>query len=113
MGKGRAPRFFDREFKLTLCRQMASGERSCAQLVREHGVVQGVLYRWRAEYAERGEDAFSSPSWSRTVEPGTHANEALLLQRIHALERALGQATVENQILKKGRALAASRTGTP
>jgi hypothetical protein len=33
------------------------------------------------------------------------------LQRIADLERALGKATLENQILKKGRNLAASRSG--
>ena len=52
-------RGYTREFKLELMRQWAAGERSCAQLVREHGVGQSVLYRWRDEYRQFGEDAFS------------------------------------------------------
>jgi putative transposase len=102
------PRVFEREFKLTLCRQMAAGERGCTDLGREHGIAQSVLYRWRAEYATHGEDAFSGQSGTRPLPPGSSRTEALLRQRIAELERALGKATVENQILKKGRILAAS-----
>jgi transposase-like protein len=113
MGTGRTPRVYPREQKLTICRQWAAGERTCAQLVREHGIAQSVLYRWRAEYAEYGEDAFSGQPGTSGAEPGTSTTEALLLQRIAELERMLGKTTLENQLLKKGRILAASRSGTP
>lgn len=113
MATGRTPRVYTREFKLSLCRQWAAGERSAAQLVREHGIAQSVLYRWRAEYAEHGEAAFSGePGTSSGVAPGTSTTEALLLHRIAELERALGKATLENQILKRGRLLAASASAT-
>lgn len=108
MSTGRTPRVFEREFKLALCRQLAAGERGCTELGREHGITQSVLYRWRAEYALHGEDAFSGQPGASAVQPGGSTTEALLQQRIAELERALGKATVENQILKKGRILAVS-----
>lgn len=110
---GRTPRIFNREFKLDLCRQWAAGDKSCAQLMREHGITQSVLYRWRAEYAQHGEEAFSGQPGTSGGAAGTSTTEALLLQRIAELERALGKATLENQILKKGRSLVASRSGRP
>jgi transposase len=108
---GRTPRTFSREFKLEICRQWAAGDKRCAQLVREHGLTQSVLYRWRAEYAQHGEAAFSGQPGTSGGAGGASTTEALLLQRIADLERALGKATLENQILKKGRNLAASRSG--
>ena len=113
MATGRTPRIFEREFKLAICRQMASGDRSCTELQREHGIRQGVLYRWRAEYLAHGEEAFRGQLLSPRRELGSSTTEALLLHRIAELERALGKATLENQILKKGRILAASGNGTP
>lgn len=98
------PRVYDRDFKLRLMRQWEAGERSCAQLVREHAIAQSVLYRWRATYRELGEAAFAAVAL--TVEQQQ-------ADRIAALERALGQLTLENQILKKGLSLARSRSTTP
>jgi transposase-like protein len=98
------PRVYAREFKLELMRQWAAGERSCAQLVREHGVGQSVLYRWREEYREQGEAAFSEATLNEVEE---------LQRQVAQLEQALGKATVENQVLKKGLQLAQSRSATP
>lgn len=103
MTTGSRPRANPREFKLELMRQWESGERSCAQLVREHGVGQSVLYRWREEYRRHGELAFAEAAVSDL--------EALQRQ-VAQLEQALGKATLENQVLKKGLQLARSRSGT-
>jgi transposase len=97
-------RGFSREFKLELMRQWAAGERTCAQLVREHGVGQSVLYRWRDEYRQYGEDAFSE----RAV-----TDVGALQRHIAQLEQALGKATFENDLLKRGLQLARGRSDTP
>src|SRR5688572_22168896 len=55
-------RTFTREFKLAVVRQVESGERRPAQICREHGLADGVLWRWRREYGERGEAAFAAPA---------------------------------------------------
>jgi len=97
------PRTYSPEFKLDVMQQWEAGERSCAQLVREHGVGQSVLYRWRDAYREHGDDAFSELAVSEV--------EALR-RRVAQLEQALGKATLENQVLKKGLTLARSRHST-
>lgn len=44
-----------REFKLTVVRQVASGEKRPAQPCREHHLDVSMLLRWRKEYDARGE----------------------------------------------------------
>jgi transposase-like protein len=97
-------RGFSREFKVELMRQWAAGERTCAQSVREHGVGQSVLYRWRDEYRQYGEDAFAE----RAV-----TDVAALHCHIAQLEQALGKATFENEVLKRGLQLARGQSDTP
>jgi transposase len=101
---GQTPRVFSREFKLTLMRAWAAGETSCAQLCREHRLQQSVLYRWRDEYRTHGEQAFTELA---------EDDYESLRRRVADLERALGQALFDNQILKRGLQLQASRSDTP
>ena len=100
MPRGRS---FTREFKLEIVRQVERGERRPAQICREHQLSDGVLWRWRREVADRGEAAFTASAADST--------EALE-RRIADLERFCRQLALENAILKKGAALAASRTDT-
>ena len=85
-------RVHTREFKLTIARQLASGEKRPAQVCREHNLASGVVSRWRNEYEQRGEEAFLPPSSS---EPSSA--EA----KIAELERFCGQLALENALLKK------------
>lgn len=88
----KSPRTFTREFKLDLCRQVKSGQKRPAQLCREHQITEGLLLRWRREYEQRNEEAFSSKEQS-TIQP--------LEQKVADLERFCGQLSLENMILKK------------
>jgi transposase len=97
-------RTFTREFKLELMHQLEHGDRRPAQLCREHGLAETVLWRWRREYAARGEDAFRPPVLDE---------QQALERRIAELERFCGQLAMDNAILKKGLSLAASRNGRP
>ncbi len=101
MARGRT---FTREFKLAVVQQVERGDRRPAQVCREHQLADGVLWRWRREYAERGEAAFAPP---------TPDSQEGMARRIAELEQFCGQLALENAILKKGRQLAASRSGTP
>jgi transposase len=96
-------RVFRREFKLEVCRQLASGEKRPAQVCREHQLAETVLLRWRKEYAARGEAAFSV----QTADGPTS-----LEQRVAELERFCGQLALENAVLKKGLQNGPSRSGT-
>lgn len=104
MARGRT---FSREFKLEVVRQVERGERRPAQACREHGITDGTLWRWRQEYAARGEAAFGPR------EPGEAAAGAeAQARRIAELERFCGQLALENAALKRGLASMASRSGT-
>jgi putative transposase len=81
-----------REFKLQVCRQIATGEKRPAQVCREHQLAESLLARWRAEYSARGEEAFSPKLASETE---------TLQTRIVELERFCGQLALENAVLKK------------
>ena len=85
-------RVHTREFKLTVVRQIAQGDRRPAQVCREHQLTESLLLRWRREYDVRGEAAFSP----REVTP-TEALE----RKVADLERFCGQLAHENALLKK------------
>lgn len=97
-------RTFTREFKLDVCRQIASGQKRIAQVCREHQLGETALLRWRKEFAERGEAAFT---------PKLADAQSSAEQRIAELERVCGQLAVENALLKRGLASGPSRSGTP
>lgn len=98
MGRGRV---HSREFKLEVVRQIASGAKRPVQVCREYGLANSVVDRWRHEYAERGDAAFT---------PEAAPGDADLQRRIADLERLCGQLALENATLKKG--LTASRWGS-
>ena len=85
-------RTFSREFKLTIVRQLANGEKRPAQICREHNVTNSMVSRWRQEYDARGEEAFSAKQLTE--------HEALVA-RVAELERFRGQLAMENAVLKK------------
>ena len=93
----------NREVKLTIVRQLASGEKRPAQVCREHNLAPSLVARWRQEYEIRGEAAFAP------LEPTpTQALEA----KVAELERFCGQLAVENAVLKKALQQLPSRNGT-
>lgn len=96
-------RTFSREFKLAAVRQVVVEEQRPAQVCREHDIAEGLLLRWRREYAERGEAAFTLVETTST---------AALERRVAELERFCGQLALENAALKKGLSVLPSRSGT-
>lgn len=89
-------RTFTREFKLDLMHQIASGAKRPAQVCRAHQLGESVLARWRREYEERGEAAFTPH-----VLDGQASQVSSAEQRIAELERLCGQLALENAALKK------------
>jgi transposase len=96
-------RVYSREFKLTVARQVATGEKRPAQACREYNLAESVLQRWRKEYEARGEAAFAAR------EAGERAG---VEERVAELERFCGQLALENQILKKALRAAQPGSGT-
>ena len=91
----KSPRTFTREFKLDLCRQVHSGQKRPAHICREHQLTEGLLLRWRHEYDQRGEAAFSPKEHTEAFPT------AALEQKVAELERFCGQLSLENALLKK------------
>ncbi len=86
-------RLHSRDFTLSVCRQIASGERRPAQACREHGLAESLLLRWRKEYRGRGEAVFG---------PHQSSEPEALAQKVAELERFCGQLALENAVLKCG-----------
>ena len=100
MGRGRS---CSREFKLAAVRQVVIERRRPAQVCRQHNIAEGLLLRWRHEYAERGETAFA---------PQEATGTAALERKVAELERFCGQLALENAALKKGLSALPSGSGT-
>lgn len=84
------PRSYTREFKLEAVRLSESTEKTVAQLARDLGVPERVLYKWRHQYREQPEQAF----------PGK-GHQSELEAENHRLQRELEVLRQEREILKK------------
>jgi len=101
-------RAHSREFKLMVVRELLSGQVSRAHLCRQHNLAPTVVTRWKQEYQERGEQAFTSTR----PEPQEQAQQDLAA-RVAELERFCGQLAWENALLKKTLAQRPSAVDTP
>ena len=79
----------DRDFKISVIAELESGKTS-AQIARELGIHSDLPSRWRDELAENPEKAFSG-----------NGNRYKYEARIAELERFIGQAHAESELLKK------------
>ena len=86
-------RRYDREFKISIVAELESGK-PLARIAREHGIHPSLPCRWRSELAENPARAFAG-----------NGNRCKYEARISELERLLGQAHAENELLKKAFAL--------
>jgi transposase len=85
-------RVHSREFKLMIVRQLARGEKRPVQVCREHQLASSMVARWRKEYEERGEAAFSERVLTQ---------EQALIARVAELEGFCGRLALEDEGLKK------------
>ena len=92
-------RSFSAEFKAEIVLSLLSGQKSAAQICREHELSPNLLATWKEAFLQNAKNAFASPK-QQSADAG----------RIAELERALGQATLENQILKKASSLLGKRS---
>lgn len=88
------------DFKQGVVEQLLSGEATAAQLCRQHRMDDSTLRRWRREYAEHGQNAWTGNQEAVSQE-----------RRIAELERMIGQLTMENAILKKAAARSVPQNG--
>jgi transposase len=89
----RTRRRYDREFKISVVAELESGK-PLSQIAREHCIHPSLPSRWREELADNPEKAFSG-----------NGNQYKDQARIAELERLLGQAHAEIELLKKAFAM--------
>src|SRR5258706_14665609 len=88
------PRFYSREFKVEAVRLSERSEKTVAQIARDLGVPERVLYRWRHELREQSTKAFAGKG---------HQSE--LEEENHRLRRELELLKQEREIFKKAVAI--------
>ncbi len=95
MGKYRT---YKPEFKAEVVHESLRGQKTDAQICREHEIAPDLLSRWRAQFLERAPQLFATDQ----TRSGEQAKTA-------ELERLIGRLTVELDAAKKLSALWRSR----
>jgi len=87
---------YSKEFKLRVCREIASGI-TIAEASRRHHVHPRLLYRWAKEYRQDPTMPRRGAKAHQVATTGAETMEA----RVAELERLVGRLTLENEFLKK------------
>jgi transposase len=82
-------RQFTKDFKLQILHEIQAGK-TLAQVSREHQIHPNTIIKWRKLNQQYANNAFAGNGNSYTDE-----------SRVAALERKIGQLTMENDLLKK------------
>jgi transposase len=90
LSEQRKYRKFTAKQKLEIVVASLRGDRSIAELCREHGIAESLLRRWRDQALEAAAERFESGQ-ERTLQTEQR-------RRIRELERALGRKTYELEI---------------
>ena len=84
---------YNTELKLQVVLEVLKGEKTLAQICREHEVAADLVCHWRDVFLERAPQVFTDP---RVSSKGTHDE-----QRIAELECMVGRLTMELDASKK------------
>ncbi len=87
-------RKFTPQFKSQVVLQLLCGERSMAELCREHQLTSGMIGSWKQQFLAAATQAFET-------DVTNHVEE----ERIAELERMVGKLTMELEIAKKASSL--------
>lgn len=83
-------RKFTPQFKSQVVLQLLSGERSMAELCREHQLTSQMIGTWKQQFLAAATQAFENAATSNVEQ-----------ERIAELERMVGKLTMELEIAKK------------
>lgn len=93
-------RTFSPAFKAEVVLQLLVGAKTQAELCREHELAPQLLLQWKQTFQQNAASVFAS-----------NEQNSAEAARIAELERALGRATLENDILKKASSLLSRNRG--
>jgi transposase-like protein len=81
------------EEKMAIVLEGLRGQKSVAEICREHQISQALYYRWRDRFLEAGQKGLSN---------GGSEDETKVLQaQIEKLEKIIGRQTIAIEVLKK------------
>jgi transposase-like protein len=86
----KARREFTATFKAQVVLDLITGKKTAAELSREHGVKDNLIYNWRAQFVERSARAFQE-----------EAEYSAAHARIAELEQMVGRLTMQLEAAKK------------
>jgi len=86
-------RKYDREFKVEAVQLVTEGGRGVAEVARNLGIHENLLYKWREKYSEDMAHAFPGKGRLKPAE-----------EELRRMKRALADVTQERDILKKAAA---------
>ena len=84
-------RKYDAAFKFKVVMEILTGDMSVMEASRHYRIKDSLLYTWKAQFLERGPQLFDSNDTERKRSQ----------DKVAALERKVGQLTMDNEILKK------------
>jgi putative transposase len=90
-------------FKFKLIQEVLQGEKTRAEIAREHDIAKSLLYKWEQVFLAKGPEIFSSTDQFQK-------ELASRDEHIADLERMIGQLTIENKLLKKFETMPSSAT---
>jgi len=85
-------RTFTREFKLSLCKRLSSGEISKTKASQQYRLGNGTIERWMEQFGEKGEESFQG-KW--------RGHELSAEERVAILEEELRQTRLELAFARK------------
>lgn len=83
---------YTKALKFKVAIEMIKGSKSIAELIKEYGVNQSVLQKWKKQLLDSGANIFDG-----SVKMGDQSQQA----EIDSLQRKIGQLTMEVDFLKK------------
>ena len=87
-------RKYDREFKVEAVKLVIGGGRAVAEVARNLGIHENLLYKWREKYTEDMAHAFPGKGRLKPAE-----------EEVRRMKRELADVTQERDILKKALAI--------
>lgn len=91
----RKNRSYTIEFKRKIVQEIITGQKSLAQICREHSISSSTVSTWVKKYK----------NGHNLQQPNNQSKEKAMNKRIAQLEQLLGQQTLEITLLKKAREL--------
>lgn len=95
---GKQQKKWTAEFKTEVVMAVLHGEVAAAEVARQHGIHETLVYKWKRQFLEAGKQSFED---QRAV----NAKEVQLEKEVERLKTLLGEKVVELDVAKKARGL--------